>query len=250
MRLTVNREMSDPPVKLFWTGGWDSTYRLLDLVLVQGRQVQPYYLIDTHLRRSAGFEIRTMQTMRDELASDLIAPTVYRHIDDIAPNPSLTEKWARLRAKQYVGTQYDWFARFAAQEGLDGIEMGIVRGGGIAVGLLGEYVERDGDAKVLRSDVPADLEIFRPFRFPLFDLSKLDMRAAADRGGFRHLLERTWFCVTPTARGLPCGMCRPCRVARKAGMARRIPVRGHARYYRRRIRVRLRNAGRRETSRS
>ena len=34
----------DSPRRLLWTGGWDSTYRLLDLLLVQKQHVQPYYV--------------------------------------------------------------------------------------------------------------------------------------------------------------------------------------------------------------
>src|SRR5690606_13578695 len=35
-----------PPVNLLWTGGWDSTFRLLSLVVQQHRCVQPYYVLD------------------------------------------------------------------------------------------------------------------------------------------------------------------------------------------------------------
>ena len=32
--------------KVLWTGGWDSTFRVLYLVLVEKCQVQTYYIID------------------------------------------------------------------------------------------------------------------------------------------------------------------------------------------------------------
>ena len=51
---------------LLWTGGWDSTYRLLELLLVHGGTVQPYYLIDTH-RRSLRLELRTMRRIKSLL---------------------------------------------------------------------------------------------------------------------------------------------------------------------------------------
>ena len=33
-------------VNILWTGGWDSTFQLLSLLLLHGRKVTPYYLID------------------------------------------------------------------------------------------------------------------------------------------------------------------------------------------------------------
>ena len=45
-------------VKLLWTGGWDSTFRLLQLLLLYEKKVQPYYIID---------------------------PTVYQHLQKYAP---------------------------------------------------------------------------------------------------------------------------------------------------------------------
>ena len=38
--------MRTKPINLFWTGGWDSTYRLLYLLIVEKKYVQPYYIID------------------------------------------------------------------------------------------------------------------------------------------------------------------------------------------------------------
>ena len=46
-------------VNLLWTGGWDSTFRLLSLSLLHQRPVQPYYII-TWDRPSTGAEIQTM----------------------------------------------------------------------------------------------------------------------------------------------------------------------------------------------
>jgi len=34
------------PINLFWTGGWDSTFRLIQLVFVNKKTVHPYYIID------------------------------------------------------------------------------------------------------------------------------------------------------------------------------------------------------------
>ena len=33
-------------INLLWTGGWDSTFRFLQLILIEKRTVQPIYIMD------------------------------------------------------------------------------------------------------------------------------------------------------------------------------------------------------------
>jgi hypothetical protein len=220
-------------VKLLWTGGWDSTFRLLHLVLVEKRAASPYYLLDAQ-RASTPVEIETMRALRAELPADLVAPTVFRDVSDISEDRSITEKFERLRARSPLGAQYDWLARFAAEEKLDGLELAVHRDDQLHAFLEGQ-VEPSGDAQVLRTEADADLSIFARFRFPLFELTKPEMQAEAERQGYAELLESTWFCHDPTPAGRPCGDCMPCRFTRREGLGRRIPISGHARHYRRRL---------------
>jgi hypothetical protein len=234
---------SSPDVNLLWTGGWDSTFRLLDLVLVQERSVQPYYLVDPG-RASAAMELKTKGNLREKLPADLVAPTICRDVTDVAENPAITERFERIRAWSALWPQYDWLTRFVAQEEVEGLELTIHRDDRLHAVLEG-HVEPAGDNFVLRSGVAdPDLGIFRPFRFPLFEMTKLEMQTEAERHGFAELLEQTWFCHEPTARGEPCGDCMPCRFTRREGLGRRIPVSGHVRYYRRRVPRRIKQAPR------
>jgi hypothetical protein len=43
---------------LLWTGGWDSTFQLLQLLFIHRRRVTPYYLVDEE-SPSLSIEIRT-----------------------------------------------------------------------------------------------------------------------------------------------------------------------------------------------
>ena len=57
---------------LLWTGGWDSTYRLLSLLLGEERAVQPYYILDNPRSRPAvPAEREAMRRIRQRL--------LYRH---------------------------------------------------------------------------------------------------------------------------------------------------------------------------
>src|SRR5688572_23020383 len=104
-------------VKILWTGGWDSTFQLLQLLVDQKVSVTPFYLIDEE-RRSTGVEILTMGRIKSHLhnhfpdARKLLNATQYFAVEDIAPNPHITEAFKRFRAKSFIGSQYEWLARF------------------------------------------------------------------------------------------------------------------------------------------
>jgi hypothetical protein len=55
---------TDNAVNLLWSGGWDSTFRLLELILVRRRPVKPYYVIDSQ-RMSTGVELERRDRIKD-----------------------------------------------------------------------------------------------------------------------------------------------------------------------------------------
>jgi hypothetical protein len=51
--------MKKADIHLLFTGGYDSSFRLLEATIVENLVVQPHYIID-HRRRSKHLELRTM----------------------------------------------------------------------------------------------------------------------------------------------------------------------------------------------
>src|SRR5690242_14777665 len=106
------------PVKLLWTGGWDSTYRLLELVFKEQRAVEPYYVIDP-FRLSTSIELDTQARIKEAIgyrssgAAQLIADTRIIQLSEIAPNETVTVAYNRLRQSAGIGTQYEWLARLS-----------------------------------------------------------------------------------------------------------------------------------------
>ena len=235
--------MSDPAarVRLLWTAGWDSTFRLLDALLVRGKAVHPYYLVDPG-RPSTPNELRAMEQIAEAVARRdpgaalrLARPTV-TSVADLQPDEPTTARFERLRARSHLGGQYDWLARFADQQGLWDLELAIHRDDK-AASFLERHVGRDeggGDPyyRLRETGEDDDLRIFERFRFPVFDLTKQDMQRAARERGFAELMELTWFCHVPTPDGLPCGRCNPCRYTMEEGLARRIPLKTRLRNHR------------------
>jgi hypothetical protein len=230
-------------VKLLWTGGWDSTYRLLDLVLLQGREVQPIYVLH-HKRESTPIELATMDRIRSAIRAcgrgNLVRPT--RHIvrREIQGRLEFRKAYKRLNSKKQLGGQYEWLAYVAEQEGLFDLELAI-HVDDLAFEHIKDNLRVDRDAEVLVDDPsPPDLKLFRYYRFPILRLTKQEMQVRAIAGGFLPIMEHSWFCHTPDAKGSPCGTCNPCMFTIQEGMGRRVPWRGHLRFHVRQARGHLR----------
>lgn len=216
------------PAQILWTSGWDSTFRLLQLLMQEKVYVKPYYLIDS-TRKSTEVEIKTMAKIRAYLArvypdrAEFFLPTDFTAIDDLDPDQSITRAWNQIRKNRHIGTQYKWLARFCKQRGISNIELSVQKredensietslAQNLAKGRLSE------DEKTL----------FKYFSFPLLNLSKNEMKAIAERENWMPVLTMTWFCHHPLWHpfkgAVPCGDCRPCLIAAGEGFGWRIPA--------------------------
>jgi hypothetical protein len=229
---------------LLWTAGWDSTFRLLEALLVRRKAVQPYYLIDPE-RPSTPEELHAMQRVAAAVAAQhpgaaplLREARIWKGID-VRPDAGITARYLRLKARSHLGGQYDWLARFADQQGLRDLELAVHRDDRAAAFLEPHVVLCDGSGDPyyrLRDDPPdPDLRLFERFRFPVFHKTKRDMQRVAAEHGFADILELTWFCHLPTSQGRPCGTCNPCRYTIEEGLGRRVPLKGRLRFHRRRL---------------
>jgi len=233
-------------VNLFWTGGWDSTFRLLEVVILQHKEVQPFYIIDP-IRMSAGFELRAMQRIKKQLfeeypeTKELVLPTRYQELSSVPEISQLHECFYRLREEVPLGEQYKWLAYFADSQNLRQLEVSSHPSTGVTNEFLDKFmreIESEGelnyeiDQKYSGTDV---YEVFKYFRFPVFRRSKIRMHEIAQEHGFDHLLKHTWFCHHPTSKGIPCGGCIPCVVTLEDGLKHRFPRSSRIRYTFRKI---------------
>jgi hypothetical protein len=221
---------SDALIHLLWTGGWDSTYRLLHLLIVDRKPVQPYYLIDP-TRRSTGKELDTRRRIRQAVlaryphAAALLLPSIIHDVSELPPNPATVALLDGLRRRGWLGEQYVWLADFAALRGLTRLELSINAEDRPRHRLAPDAEPLASDPTIYRLvDQPQDpsLELFRRFRFPIFTITKREMARRAADAGFADLMEMTWFCHTPRG-GRPCGTCAPCRDIVGEGMGHRLP---------------------------
>lgn len=224
---------SQRPIKqVLWSGGWDSSYRVMELVLVQGCDVQPHYILDD-VRDSLLFEVRAMNELRREInrrasTGARLLPTSYAGRYEIAADAEISRSFKDLQHRSHISGQYDYLARYAKQLGTRELELGLVDG------LMGEWDIRplmvgrgEGDDVWYEFD-PArmdhELAVFAWFRYPIIRHHKRSLLDLARQHGFADLLAgSSWTCHRPTRRGQACGRCIPCRFLRECGLGRQMP---------------------------
>ncbi|WP_242927498.1 7-cyano-7-deazaguanine synthase [Pontibacter vulgaris] len=230
------------PVNMLWTSGWDSTFRLLQLLLLEKKEVQTYYIIDNN-RKSTPVELKTMEKIRRLVKSNwpaeakLMLPTKIVKKESIQPNDTITQQYWRMATKERLGIQYEWIARMAAEFGINDLELSIeARQNNFVWRNIRPFLERENPDdkttyRLARQPLNPDVILFNCFRWPIIELTKLDMKAIATKHGFIHVLNKTWFCHKPTKIGIPCGVCMPCRIVVEDGMSHRLPMVSRARNF-------------------
>lgn len=217
----------------FWTGGWDSTFRVLQRARVEKIDVHPCYVVDRG-RASAGAEVEAMNRLlrtldeHDPETLSRIAPIRYVARGAIPAVPAITEAWEHLRETLDIGSQYDWLARLAESEGWSQVEL-CIHGKGRLRPVLGDHVRsvERADGRVVYEVSPTAPEavrlVFGRFAFPFWPTDKHEDFEEATRQGLVEILDdHAWFCFAPT-NGRPCGACRPCQFMIRDGFAHRIP---------------------------
>ena len=221
-------------VNLLWTGGWDSTFRLLQLLLLHRVPVVPHYLQDA-TRASTQTELQTMARIGDRLRQayphtrELLQPLRIGAVADVADDPEINAALREIRKRVFIGSQYAWLPAYCKHNAIADIELGVhvddkvqalVRPFAVAFDHPGGYRSIRVDPK--HADTP-EYRLFRYFSFPLFGIDKVGIDRQAEAEGWSDLMDMTWFCHTPV-HGRPCGICPPCVYTIEEGLARRVPA--------------------------
>lgn len=212
------------PVRLLWTGGWDSSFRLMQLLLVQCRVVRPVYVLNPE-RRSTMQELESMHRMLGELRSRLgnrgALGALEVHLrSDYSPTAELQALYQGILARGiWIGSQYVYLAAVAEALGWTGVEI-CMQAHDDGPTPLHRLVFTDTAGTL--SDTP-EAQLFRYFSFPVLNTTKPEMAAIAREHGFMDLLSQRWFCHDPL-HGKACGRCRPCQLANRDGVDFANPV--------------------------
>lgn len=222
-------------INLFWTGGWDSTYRLLEILLKEKKIVQTYYIIDPN-RPSHTLEMKRMDEIRKLIYKKYpftrgqLLPTINTRLSDVQEDAVIEKAFKEANEKDHLGSQYDWLARFCKHNNITDMELCVQKLGNLSHNpRFSPFFERDevqGEF-VYKKSLSAEPEfiIFRYFNFPIFHMTKQDMLNASRQNGWLDIMKKTWFCHQPIFGKFPCGQCDPCQqTMNERGMKKRIPL--------------------------
>jgi len=230
-------------IHVFWTGGFDSSYRIVQLSKYD-IVIQPYYLIDNN-RISKENEFGAIADIMGDIEKHpetkcKIRPLIKLNSKDINPDENVTAAYQRLQKNTQLGSQYDWLARFAKEQNIE-FELCLESEPGSKAlqciekyGAVKDVSEGEISYCVIDREKSSEdlITIFGRFHFPLplFRISKLETLEEYKKLGFESTVSKTWFCHAPQ-NGVPCGLCNPCKSVIEAGMTFRLPPEALKRYY-------------------
>lgn len=229
------------PVQLFWTGGYDSTFRLCELLLIDKVPVQTIYIsadIDDDLsnpsakyRHSTKNELNSIKNIRTHIStsypelSHLLLPTKY--IKKIKISEYIKSNMTLLADRNMIRRstcQYGAMAQYTNKINKD-VEVCIVKETissqkkntiyhSIKNKLICNYGKcplNERKLNPIQTNWYKPLLIFKHFVFPLYTLSKEDLYIIAKKHRFLNILKMTWSCWYPDDNGKPCNKCIMCR---------------------------------------
>jgi hypothetical protein len=221
----IKKTLESDTIALLWTGGWDSTFRLLQLLYIEKREVQPIYIIELE-HRFPVYELMAMNEIRSVLkkkggTEKLLRPTIYIDQIDIETDEGILKAWEKIKTKRHLGQQYVWLSSLCKQYELEGVELSI------------EKDSEDSSSESIacyltESRMTPDIRtIFKYFSLPLINMTRKDMRNIIEMKNWSDIMDLTWFChhpiYHPFKKGVPCGVCNPCRITVEEGLGHRIP---------------------------
>lgn len=229
-------------INVLWTGGWDSTYRIIELSR-KAVTVQPIYVYGDG-RASEYYERVAMQKILILLKSKKethakILPVNFVHLNSIPLNEEITEAYNNIQKETSLGSQHEWLGRLSYI--YPGMEIGTEAGSAETSRIIhsiqkyGKLIkDNKSDSYILdpTSSTREGMLVLGNFRYPIIDKTELDMKRNIDTwGGYKDVMENIWFCHTPFY-GKPCGICHPCEVKIESGMEHLLPRASLRRYNR------------------
>ena len=202
---------------VLWTGGWDSTFRVIQLYRL-GVIIQPIYIID-HSRIYYTKELESIGKITEGLnlkfpsSKGQIRPLIVIDGKDIPPDLYLKLIHKYLRKKVKLGTQYYWLARVAKK--YPGIELSLHEEDLYRFFNKSQLLQiNDATTGVNWKINPKKVDFFRRqlfsnMTFPLIEITKPEMKRISEEDNFFDLMKLTWFCHKSTEK--PCGNCSPCK---------------------------------------
>ena len=224
-------ENDDNKIYVFWTGGYDSTFRICQAIIDEDKIVQPIYISDiidnlpqnATRRKNRKFEYAAMNKIIKNLhkyfpkTKKKLLPLI--DIKNITVDPEITHHMKILKSQKRVRRavcQYGAMAQVTKNMNKN-IEICVENEPGSMLnktmnGKIFCPVSLDSNICYLKDnlkDSDLSLNIFKRFVFSTIKYTKKDMLNIARKNGYDNILKMTWSCWYPV-NGQPCGRCIMC----------------------------------------
>ena len=230
--------MCKQQVNILWTGGWDSTFRLVQLQKSGGQLIISPIYVSGDNRKSESKEIQVMRDLLPEIRNlnknNIINDLKIIDKASIPDIPTITAAYKRICDKVRIGSQYEYLSRLAAS--YPGIEIGVEAPNGefsgcnAAIDMLGAIKAYNGvyiiDTEVSSEDL---VTLFGNMQFPIIKTTETQMTELIHIWNCEDIMKKIWFCHSPI-NDLPCGFCRACQQKMECEMEWLLPSKGQKRY--------------------
>lgn len=226
-------------IKVFCTGGWDSTFMLCKLSR-ESIAITPIYAFNPQ-RQSRNQELDAIKKILRLLSNHPATKAILNKlqivdISKIKINPTIRDARKRLATEVGLpgyGCQYDYLATIAQEFELVGL--GIEKTNYDVAALA---IKKFAQIKKMKYGYVPDLTkssadvnlVFGHIVFPIIDITEREMLEWVNKNKYQSIMELTWFCHSPVD-GYPCGLCRPCEQKMDAGMNFLLPKQAQKRYF-------------------
>jgi len=222
--IDYNLLKEDEYTYIFWSGGFASTFRLCQLLLLEEKPVQTIYLNINSIPQSE-MELRAMKHIRKTIIKDYptlkprFPPTLY--VNRIKKDTQITNKFKFLHTEygyfDNIDIKYDIYenlARFSYHYKYP-IELSVDKDEYNMNQALARYLEDYNlvKHKKLKEDIQVKynyLHIFDKCLFPISHLTKKQLKQFAINNNYLYIINMTWFCENPTENKMICTTCSKC----------------------------------------
>lgn len=225
-------------IPVFWTGGWDSTFRVLNLGVHEGCIVQPIYVVDQY-RKSWRNELDAIERIRaatekkfPERAANILELMLISK-SDVQISETIRGQYSVLRSNFEISWQYEYLASVVENSEYDQVEVSLIAEDNLT---LSDFVRKHafentypcGATTWAMKDWDSSnafdegMKMFHHFTFPAIYSMKRDLDSQSKARGFDDILALTWFCHYPIG-DQPCGACYVCRHVISSGLTERFP---------------------------
>lgn len=222
------------PVYIFWTGGYDSTFRLCQLLIDHKKRVQPIYISDL-IDNEPGKKSKRHSVKNEYEAMDKVVKTLHEKfpftqktllpiidIDDVHIDTEIERGMKLLKKQKKVRRsvcQYGALAQVAKNINKTiNTYIEICVEGEPKTSIMYRTIHKKVKCNsknecYLKKELynPYEpLSIFRFLRYPTLHLNKKDMYKISIKNKYDNILRLTWSCWHPN-KGKPCGRCHMCK---------------------------------------